>query len=476
MGQEIDSGEFEKRDFHRFSERLKQETNLLRSWFEEWRFSTEANIGGFELEACLVDRSGLPLPHNNSFMGQLDESDVMPELARFNVELNTKPHKLQGDALALMHKELQIDWDRYSDIAESIDSGLVMTGILPSIRDSDLSLKNMSDMRRYHALNEQVLRMRKGAPLSLDITGREHLEIVHQDVMLESAATSFQIHMQVPEDLAVRYYNAAIILSAPMVAATANSPFLFGRDLWDETRIPLFEQAVDVGGFAGATHGPMHRVSFGMGYARKSLCECFEENLEHFPVMLPIDLGDNIEELNHLRLHNGTIWRWNRPLIGFIDGKPHLRIEHRVVPSGPTVVDSIANAALYFGLITELVYAEIAPETLLEFAAARDNFYAAARLGLHAHINWIDGSRTTAQTLLRDKLVPLAWKGLERMGLDQYDIDTYLEIIEARMRKGQNGSEWQREFVARNGNDMQLLTLVYLENQIRGEPIHEWPL
>ncbi|OOZ39945.1 glutamate--cysteine ligase [Solemya pervernicosa gill symbiont] len=476
MGQEIVESQFEKRDFHRFEKLLREETNLLRGWFEEWRFSTDINVGGFELEACLVDSSGRPLPNNDRFMERLDETLVMPELARFNVELNTEPHRLSHDALALMHKELQTQWEHYSDVAEGLDSELVMTGILPSIRDSDLSLQNMSDLRRYHALNQQVLRMRNGEPLRLDISGREHLEVVHQDVMLESAATSFQIHMQVPEDLAVRYYNAAIIASAPMVAASANSPYLFGRDLWDETRIPLFEQAVDVGGFAGAAHGPMRRVGFGMGYARKSLFECFEENVEHFPIMLPIDYQSEPEELRHMRLHNGTIWRWNRPLIGFIDGKPHLRIEHRVVPSGPTVVDSIANAALFFGLITELVEAEQAPESQIEFATARDNFYEASRLGLHAHVNWIDGKRVGIHALLRDQLVPLAWKGLERLGLDQYDIDTYMEIIEARMRSGQNGAVWQREYVAKNGRDMQALTLAYLEHQKSGEPVHDWSL
>ena len=210
--------------------------------------------------------------------------------------------------------------------------------------------------------------------------------MLHLDVMLESATTSFQIHFQVPLDLAVRVYNASIIASAPMVAISANSPFMFNKDLWSETRIRLFEQSVEVGGYEDGSHGPMRRVTFGSGYARESLYECFFENLEHYPVLLPTLFDDEVEELSHLRLHNGTLWRWNRPLIGVDNGDYSLRIEHRVVPAGPSIIDAVANAAFYYGLTYELSFMEQAPEQQMGFDRARDNFYNAARLGLDSQI------------------------------------------------------------------------------------------
>jgi gamma-glutamyl:cysteine ligase YbdK (ATP-grasp superfamily) len=219
--------------------------------------------------------------------------------------------------------------------------------------------------------------------------------------MLEAATTSFQLHLKIHPRDAVHAYNAGIILSAPMVAATANSPYLFGHDLWDETRIPLFEQSVAVGGMADASHGPLRRVTFGSGYARESIMECFVENEQHYPVMLPMQFHDGLEQMSRLRLHNGTIWRWNRPLIGFdYDGIPHLRIEHRVVPGGPTIVDAIANAALFFGLMQVLIDAVEPAEPRIPFATARDNFYAAARYGLDARITWYDGEKGTLRSLL----------------------------------------------------------------------------
>jgi len=225
----------------------------------------------------------------------------------------------------------------------------VTIGILPTVRNHELSLPNMSPLRRYRALNEQVLRLRNGRPLRLDIQGRESIEAVHNNLMFEAAATSLQIHLQVAPAHAVRYYNAAKVLSGPMVAACANSPYLCGRDLWDETRIPLFEQAVALTG--NGTGGTWERVTFGKHYVKDSLMECFKCNLEHYDVLLPRIVDEPPERLTHLRLHNGTIWRWNRPLIGWNDqGAPHLRIEHRVVSAPTSVVDAIANVALFFGL------------------------------------------------------------------------------------------------------------------------------
>jgi gamma-glutamyl:cysteine ligase YbdK (ATP-grasp superfamily) len=475
MGDEISHTRFSRAEMEEYRRRLARETALLADWFSEGRFSSLAPVAGCELEAWLVDGHGCPAPLNEAFLARLDDPLVVPELSRFNVELNTPPQPLRGDCLARMEAALTATWQSCVRTAADLDARLVMIGILPTLRESQLSLANMSPLKRYRALNEQVLRLREGAPLELNIHGREHLKTRHGNVMLESATTSFQIHLKVGLAEAVRSYNAAILLSAPMVAVSANSPFLFGQDLWDETRIPLFEQSVAVGGFAGVAHGPLRRVSFGTGYARHSLLECFVENEQHFPVLLPILFDEADGSLPHLRLHNGTIWRWNRPLLGFDDdGTPHLRIEHRVIPGGPTMVDEVANMAFYYGLVTALVRQEPAAEEQLPFATARDNFYAAARDGLDSQVRWLDGRRHGMDWLLRERLLPLAAEGLTLLGIDAGQAARYLDIIDRRVAHGCTGAGWQRAFVARHGRDMALLTQAYWERQESGRPVHEW--
>jgi len=475
MGDEITHSQFSAADFELFDCRLKEETRLLGQWFEDGMFSSRVPVCGLEMEAWLIDEQALPAPVNQQFLDIMNDPLVVPELAKFNVELNVDPQALNGKALSRLHKGLQQTWDDCQRVAAGMQTRLVMTGILPSVSQQDLTLANMSELKRYRALNEQVLRLREGKPLMLDIHGREHLNISHQDVMLESAATSLQLHLKVAVEDAVRYYNAAQIVSAPLVAASANSPFLFGRQLWDETRIPLFEQSVEVGGFAGASRGPVRRVSFGTGYAKESLFECFVENEQHFPVLLPIQFDEPEREMRHLRLHNGTIWRWNRPLVGYDDdGTPHLRIEHRVLPAGPTVIDSIASAAFFYGLVHALASSGAIPEGQLPFATARDNFYAAARDSLNAHITWLDGRKLPVQTLLLDQLVPLASYGLGLLEMDTEDRDLYLGIVRDRISNACTGSNWQRAYVTRHGCDMQALTEAYYERQQNGAPVHDW--
>jgi hypothetical protein len=266
MGQEISASHFRKEDFTRFAGRLRAESAHLQQLFDDQSLSTRHGCGGFELEAWLVDGNGAPAPINEQYLAMLgDEALFSPELSQFNVELNSTPLQVEGDALSRMHAELQGNWDYCRSVAQQLGADLVMIGILPTLREEMLTLKQMSDMERYRALNEQVLRLRQGKPLQLDIQGVQHLRTEHADVMLEAATTSFQIHLQVGLQRSVRYYNAVQILSAPMVALSVNSPLLFGKRLWQETRIPLFEQAVAVGGIAGAAFGPMKRVSFGTG-------------------------------------------------------------------------------------------------------------------------------------------------------------------------------------------------------------------
>jgi len=477
MGQEIDAARFTPADFDAYAERLRSETELLGEWFRDQAFSPRDRMGGFELEAWLIDAEGQAAPVNEAFLKRLDNPMVVPELARFNVELNDHPQHLWGSALSRFEASLGATWAQCMRVAAGMQTHLLMIGILPTVRESELSPANMSDLKRYRALNEQVLRLREGRPLELDINGREHLRTRQHSVMLEAATTSFQLHLKVHPAMAVRAYNASIILAAPMVAATANSPFLFGHDLWSETRIPLFEQSVAVGGIAGARQGPLRRVTFGSGYARESILECFVENQQHYPVLLPTLFSDGVERMSHLRLHNGTIWRWNRPLIGFdYDGMPHLRIEHRVVPGGPGIVDVIANAALFFGLMQSLMTQAGPPQEQLPFSTARDNFYAAAQLGLDAHVSWLNGARGGMRALLLERLLPQARAGLQRLEIDAADIERYLGIIEARVHSGQTGSAWQRAWVERHGRDMAAMTRAYLQRQDSRLPVHEWGL
>jgi gamma-glutamyl:cysteine ligase YbdK (ATP-grasp superfamily) len=476
MGKEITRSHFHKRDFSAFEARLREETRLLREWFERGVFSGMHDIGGFEVECWLTDPEGFPAPINERFLEIVDSPLVVPELARFNVEINTPPQRLEGGALHQMHANFDRLWQRCEEVAAKLGARMVMTGILPTVGEHALSLDNISDRTRYRALNEQVLRMRKGSPIELDIPGRQPLHTYHTDVMLESATTSFQIHLQVAPGQDARFYNAAVILSAPMVAVCANSPYLFGHELWDETRIPLFEQAVSICP-PGAEACPAVRVGFGKHYLRQSLAELFLENLEEHPVLMP-ELSDEAPaNLFHLRLHNGTIWRWNRPLIGFDDDStPHLRIEHRVVPAGPSVIDTIANAALFYGLVQSLATDAQAPESRLPFDRAHANFYAAARDGLRARLVWLDGRESTARDLVLQELLPVACRGLESLGIAVEDIGLYLGVIEARVRRGRNGAEWQRRYVEKYGTDMRALVKAYAEHQRSGAPVHEWEI
>lgn len=477
MGEEIQYSHFNKADYQQFLAQLKEETLLLKTWFKEQRFSSAPLMSGYELEAWLINATGNPEPINKTFLEKADNALLSPELAMFNIELNVDPEILSNRALSIFEKKLNDLWGHCANVAQSLDTNILGIGILPTLQDNDLTLDNISLLDRYKALNEQVLRQRNGVEINLNINGDEHLRLSHSDVMLEAAATSLQIHTQVPEDKAVRYYNAAILLSAPMVAVSANSPCLFGRRLWQETRIPVFEQAVPTGGYGGAASGPVHRVDFGSGYARESLFECFQENLEHYPVFLPVHYSSDINELKHLRLHNGTIWRWNRPLIGFDDDHtPHLRIEHRVCASAPSTIDNIANIAFYYGLTHYYATTESAPESAMPFTEAKNNFYRAAQLGLKYKTRWFDKKTDTLQTITLNELLPKAETGLRDLSIDEADIKRYLSVIQQRVEKNRTGSQWQLDFLNSHQDNRTLLTLQYLKNQQSGRPVHEWDL
>jgi gamma-glutamyl:cysteine ligase YbdK (ATP-grasp superfamily) len=474
MGQEIPHSNFSEEDFRHYQQMLEEESALLKQWFEDNRFECEHPVAGCELEAWLVDDRGMPAPVNVECLQALEEEEASPELSRFNIELNFPKLSLSGESMTAMQQALYKGWEKLRRIAQENHADCILCGILPTVQKKQLTPEFMSPLNRYSALNEQVLLSRGGEPIHVDIVGEEHLTMDQNDVMLESTTTSFQLHMQVPQAKAARYLNASMILSAPLVAVAANSPYLFGYDLWDETRIPIFEQSVASGGFANAAHGPLKRITFGNDYVRESLWECFEENLLHYPVLLPHDFRQPVEDMAHLRLHNGTIWRWNRPLIGFDAGVPHLRIEQRVIPAGPTIIDMVANMAFYYGLVEALASQEQPPEILMEFAIARDNFYKSAKHGLKAHVQWLNGEKIQVGKLILDHLLELAWQGLETLDVESGDIMIYLGIIEERVMSGQTGAQWQREYVARHGHDMHQLLQAYAKRQYNGLPVHDW--
>ena len=472
MGQDIETTGFSAAELAEFRSRLERETQCLAAMLAAGALAAGPKVAGFELEAWLVGPDQRPLPRAPDLLARLADPLVVPELATFNLEFNGTPQPLVGQALSRMAAELETTWNRAQAVADQVGGRLAMIGILPTVRPEDLTLANMTPLNRYQALNSQLLALRQGQPPHLDIQGRQRLELIRQDVMTESATTSFQIHLQVPAAQAARVHNLSTLLSAPLVAVSANSPFLFGRDLWRETRIPLFEQTCSMG-----NSGLRERVTLGTGYTRGSILDCFQDNLEHYPVILPVLQDEPEERLAHLRLHNGTIWRWNRPLIGFdADGTPHVRIEHRVVPAGPTVADAIANAALYFGAIQDLLNEPEEERDPLPFATARSNFYAAARLGLEAEIPWLDGRVARLREILARDLLPRARRGLRDLGIDAAEITTWLGVIAGRVATGRTGADWQRAYVERHGPDLAALTQAYLDRQRSGQPVHEWPL
>ena len=476
MGRDISKTRFTKTDLARFKKKLLEEYRILAEWFENGALNKREDLCGFELEAWLVDREFLPAPKNEAFLSKIADPLVVPELSQFNFEINSTPRHIQGSIFSAMENELQEVWKLCSDNADAVDAHILATGILPTIRDDMLTLDHMTHISRYFALNNEVFRLREGKAIELNIQGKDILNVTHRDVMLEAVTTSLQIHLQVSAEDAVRFYNASQILSAPMVAVAANSPYLFGKDLWDESRITVFEQAVYMDCYRDSKSDPLHRVTFGTGYAKETILEPFLENLELYPVLLPQVFDEPPELLSHLRLHNGTIWRWTRPLIGMDhDGTPHIRIEHRSPAAGPTLKDVIANLAFYVGLMSYFTRLDHPLEEQIPFDRAEENFYQAARNGLSAQIHWVNQKKWDMQTLLDEILIPAARQGLQSCAILDEDISCYIDdIIANRVRTGQNGARWQRAFIETHGPDFQKMTQAYFENQKRNLPVHEW--
>lgn len=473
MGQEVNDRDYV--DAPAFLKRLRAETRLVADCFRDTRFETfDPPMIGAEVEAWLVDDNWLPAPDNDTFLETLDEPLATHELARFNFELNLDPHALPG-GLPKLKDQIEKLWGDCTQAADTLGLKPLMIGMPPTLIQDMLSLDTMTPSNRYKALNEQVMKVR-GKPTEIEIERREKLDLAQNHLMIEAACTSLQTHLTVnPGEEEARMFNAAQIAAGPITAISANSPFLFGRRLWEETRIPAFEQAIGIPSFRGRDGAKVGRVTFGAGWLRKSLMELFLENLDGHDALLPLIEDAPPEKLRHFKLQNGTLWRWNRPIVGGdCSGTPHLRIENRVTPAGPTAIDMVANAAFFIGLTRHLAALDAPPEKDMAFAAARANFYACARRGLGASVQWVDGEMHDVQRLIYDQLVDAARDGLTASGVPEHEAKAVLTPIRERAKSGQNGAAWQRSWVNCHGRDFQGLVAAYYENQQGGRPVHTW--
>ena len=471
MGEEIAKASFAPEDTIEFERRLDLETKLLGEAVGKGRFSDEGFTLGFEIESWLLDHNFFPSPVNDAFLAAFGNEDAVPELSKFNVELTCPPRKLEGNVFSQAHSAFESVYREANNAAHGLDANLVMIGTLPTIRESDLNLRNMSSLKRYYALNTEVLRQRGGVPLRINIEGAEQLVTEHHDVMLEAGATSFQIHLKTPISKIHRFFNASVMASAPVLAASVNAPFLFGKNLWDETRIPLFEQAVDLKG----TEEGMRRVTFGSGYASEALINLLRENAESYPALLPCLFDGPPDSYRHVRLQNGTIWRWNRPLVGSEeDGRPHLRFETRGFSAGPSFLDMMANAALHIGLCFYMVEHDWDRAGALSFEQARENFYSAARDGLSAKLHWPEKGKVEAGRLIERELIAAAREGLALAHILSAEADLFLGVVASRVDSGQTGAVWQRRQLTKCGGDYFQMMAAYCSNQRSGAPVHEW--
>ncbi|HMB67797.1 MAG TPA: glutamate-cysteine ligase family protein [bacterium] len=474
-----------------FMKSLLNDVQALRRMIADGLIESGVRRIGAEQELCLIDRAWRPAGRAADVLALLDPERFTPEIGKFNVEFNLSPCRFGGDCLSRLESELNRHLDEVRMAAADLGLDVVMTGILPTLRKSDMGLHNMMERTRYHALNEALMRLR-GDHFDLRLTGTDELIIKHDSVMMEACNTSCQFHFQVSPEEFAHLYNVAQAVTAPVLAASVNSPFLFGRRLWRETRIALFQQAVDTRPTGNQVLDRSARVSFGEDWVQESVVEIYQDDISRFRVVLGIDVEENsmdtldrggIPTLKALQMHNSTVYRWNRPCYGVLDGKPTLRIENRALPAGPTVVDEVANAAFWFGLVSGMIEAVTDVRAVLGFDQAKSNFLAAARQGLEAQFEWIGGCVLPASTLIREQLVPMAREGLQEARVDRDDIERFLDVIEQRVDRRQTGATWllgsygnMKEGGIKMGEIMGALVSATLSRQKEGNPVHEWSL
>lgn len=473
-----------------FIKHLLKDIRAMERMLSEQMFETDIIRIGAEQELCLVDKFAKPAPISVQLLEALNDENYTTELALFNLETNLEPLEFKGKCLSVMEANILRQLDKVRDTIRQFNGDIVLSGVLPTIRKSDLDIENLTPLPRYRALCDAINKLR-GDEYDLRIQGMDELLMRFDSPLLEACNTGFQVHLQVVPDEFVSKYNLAQAITGPVLASAVNSPLLFGKRLWAETRVALFHQSVDTRKVGDHLRESSPRVTFGNGWLKKSILEIYKEDIARYRVMLSSNVSEDVDELLEkgeipklmaLQVHNGTVYRWNRPCYGISNGKPHLRIENRIFPSGPTVTDEIANASFWLGLLNGMgeQYPDIT--RVLEFDDARMNFIAASKLGLDTKFKWMGGKSYSAVDLIQKELLPIAEVGLKIAGVYDGDITSYLEIIRERTEAAQTGSYW----TVQSYNDLtksvsreQALTAItnaMIKNQKKGEPVHKWGL
>ncbi|MFC5999122.1 glutamate-cysteine ligase family protein [Quadrisphaera sp. GCM10027208] len=494
MGDEVSGQEFSREQRQRYREKVQLCLDVFEQMLARSTFDVERPMTGMEIELNLVDADYQPAFTNVEVLERIADERYQTEIGAYNIELNVAPRPLPGRAALDLEDHLRESLNAAEAKAEQAGSHIVMTGILPTVMPEHFEGEWMTTSPRYAALDAAISTAR-GEDLLIDIAGEgpgaERLTLYSKSIAPESACTSVQLHVQVsPADFAASW-NAAQVLLAPQIALGANSPYFFGRRLWDETRIEVFTQATDTRPDELRNQGVRPRVWFGERWIT-SIFDLFEENVRYFPSLLPevtdedpmavLEAG-GAPRLQELRLHNGTVYRWNRPVYDLVDGRPHLRVENRALPAGPTVVDVLANAAFYYGALRVLAEEDRPVWTKMTFGTAEENFLNCARQGMDASVYWPGLGEVTPDELVLRRLLPMAHEGLERWGVAPEVRDRYLGVIEARAKTGRNGAVWQTETVQaledRGADRAEALTgmlRLYCEHMHSNEPVHTWPV
>lgn len=473
-----------------FTRHLLNDVKALEYMLDHGWFEIDTIRIGAEQELCLVDDNLKPLSIAMELLDEINDPDFVTEIAKFNLEINFAPHVFQKTCLSDLEKNIVENLKVARKAAKKLGANTVLTGILPTIRKFDLNHDNLTPFERYKALLEAVGKLR-GDNHDLRINGTDELNIKLDSAFVEGCNTGFQVHLQIKPDEFVNKYNISQAVAGPTLALAANSPFLFGKRLWKETRVALFQQSIDTRTTSDHLRERSPRVTFGNSWLKGSILDIYREDIMRFRILLHSDveedslaavLDGNVPKLKALTVHNSTVYRWNRPCYGIGGGKPHLRIENRILPSGPTVIDEMANAALWLGLMTgmEKHYPDITK--VMDFDDAKSNFLAAARNGLDTKFNWIGKKKYPATELLKNELIPIAREGLESVGIAQKDISRYMGVLEERNQSFKTGSQWmlhsysKLQETASREETLTAITAAMSKNQGTGKPVHKWEL
>jgi len=472
----------------RFLIHLLHDVEAIEQMLDRGQFESGVTRIGAEQEFCLVDKHFKPSLNAVEVLQKVKDDHFTPELARYNLEINLDPLPLTGSNLSKMHTQLDVLLEKAARAAESIDEHIILAGILPSIDYRAVQKQYMTPRKRYEELGKIILELR-GQDFELNITGVDELLISHSNILFEACNTSFQCHYQVQPDSFTDSYNWAQLLAGPVLSVAANSPMLFGKQLWAETRIALFQQSIDTRGKGFHLREREQRVTFGNRWI-KGLGDVFKNDIARHTLLFLMEIEhDSLDLLNQgeipkleaLQLHNGTVYKWNRPCYGVADGVPHLRIENRYLPSGPTTADEIANLAFWSGLMANMPESYASNWQKLDFDEAKENFYKAAMWGIQSGMVW-EGKLMSATQLILDVLLPMSREGLEKMQISENEITHYLDIIRKRADKKATGARWMVGSFRRLKEAMDkeeasvALTAIMDKRRQSGEPVGEWKL